>query len=802
MATFIETWMAGGIGRAQGAYDEMVFRSMVRDDARFYDPLGLVSEGTRIDFQVEVNSYLYGTRFISWLAYTHGPETVIDWVSRTEGSRKYYGSQFRQVYGRSIDEAWAEWVAWEHEFQRANLERIREYPTTSHEDLSERALGSVSRAHLDTDSGELYAAFNYPGVVAHLGAISLDDGSVRKIIDVKSPLIYSVTSLAFDPGSKTLFYTTDNREHRDLRAVDPQTGKARTLIREARIGDLVFDPSDRSLWGVRHFNGIATLVRIPHPWTEWKQVHSWPYGEILYDLAISPDGRLLAASVGEITGRQVLRVMETERLLAGDPEPLHEVDFASTVPEKFVFSPDGRYLYGSSYYTGVSNIFRYALESGETEAVSNCETGCFHPIPLGGDELLVLRYTGEGFVPSKIEGRPLEDVNPIVFLGERIADEHPVVREWNVGPPSEIELEPRILHEGDYRIFGGLALESLYPIVQGYKDTLAAGFRINFSDPMRLNRLYATGSISPFGDLDSSEQVHLELGYERYDWHFRYRHNNADFYDLFGPTKVSRRGYSLNLGWKKTLIYDLPRKLSLSIDAAYFGDMEELPFFQDIEATADDMLSGWFELNYENLRRSLGAVDDEKGLRWDVYGVVSHLDYDTIPQILTRLDLGIALPIRHSSLWLRSSAGVGDGELEDPFANFYFGGFRNNWVDYREIKRYREFYAFPGFEINELAGRNYVRTMLEWNLPPIRFRKVGTKGLFLSWIRPAIFASAIATNLDLEEETTAQNLGAQLDLRLTALSRLNMTVSLGYAVGFVDGGDSRDEIMVSLNILE
>ena len=60
--------MAGGLGRAQSGYDEMVFRSMVRDGARFYDPLGLVSEGTKIDFQVEVNSYLYGTRFMTWLA--------------------------------------------------------------------------------------------------------------------------------------------------------------------------------------------------------------------------------------------------------------------------------------------------------------------------------------------------------------------------------------------------------------------------------------------------------------------------------------------------------------------------------------------------------------------------------------------------------------------------------------------------------------------------------------------------------------------------------------------------------------
>ena len=54
IAVFVDTWMAGGIGRAQGSYDEMVFRSMVRDGTPFYDPLGLVSEGTKIDFQVEV----------------------------------------------------------------------------------------------------------------------------------------------------------------------------------------------------------------------------------------------------------------------------------------------------------------------------------------------------------------------------------------------------------------------------------------------------------------------------------------------------------------------------------------------------------------------------------------------------------------------------------------------------------------------------------------------------------------------------------------------------------------------------
>ncbi len=117
----METWMAGGTGRAQGAYDEMVFRSMVRDDAHFYDPLGLVAEGTKVDFQVGANAYLYGGRFMSYIAYRYSPEKLIDWVNRTDGSRRNYRPQFEDVFGLPLNQAWDEWIQFEHEFQNENL---------------------------------------------------------------------------------------------------------------------------------------------------------------------------------------------------------------------------------------------------------------------------------------------------------------------------------------------------------------------------------------------------------------------------------------------------------------------------------------------------------------------------------------------------------------------------------------------------------------------------------------------------------------------------------------------------------
>ncbi len=108
MAVYMETWMNGGFGRAIGAYDEMVFRTKVRDGAYLYDVVGLESEGTTVDFQVGVNSYLYGTRFVSYLGYTYGNEKLVRWYNRDDGSARYFSRQFRRVYGLSLEKAWGD----------------------------------------------------------------------------------------------------------------------------------------------------------------------------------------------------------------------------------------------------------------------------------------------------------------------------------------------------------------------------------------------------------------------------------------------------------------------------------------------------------------------------------------------------------------------------------------------------------------------------------------------------------------------------------------------------------------------
>jgi hypothetical protein len=806
-AVFMETWYGGGLGRAQGGYDEMVFRAMVRDQATFYDPLGLVSKGTEVDFQSGANAYLYGTRFMSYLALQYTPAKLIDWLRRGDGTEGYYARDFERVYGKPLTEAWQDWIRWEHEFQEANLKSVREHPITPYTEIARRGLGAISRSYLSKDKTKLYAAVRYAGRVPHLVSIDVATGAVTELAEIQGAVSYRVSSLAYDPQGEKLFYTTDNLTYRNLNEYDLKTGETRELFAAARIGDLAFNPVDRSLWGLRTNNGFVMVVRIPYPYKEWQTLHVYPFGEVPFDLDVSPDGQLVSLSMagpdGERSGVQVmqLRVMSAERLLAGDPTPLHKFELGTALPEGFTFSPDGRYLYGSSYYTGVSNIYRYELATEKLEALSNAEVGFFRPMPLDDKRLVIFHYAAEGFVPATIEPRPTEDLSAIRFLGEAIATTHPEVQQWGAGPPSQVDYQASVSREAPYRPQREMSLESVVPIIEGYKDSVAFGAFARFSDPIGFDNVSLTTSYSPDSELPSDERLHASLIYKHYLWTVGLRWNPADFFDLFGPTKRSHKGYSGFVSYEHPLLYEPPETLSLVARVGYFGELDTLPGFQNVESPTDELGEAEVGLVYKFPRSSVGSVDDETGVLWSVMAHAYHAQSDITPSLFGTFDAGWPLPFDHTSVWIRTGAGVASGDIDDPLANAYFGGFRNNYVDNGEAKRYRTLLSMPGFEIDALNGRSFVKGMLELNLPPIRFEALGSPGFYGSWIRPALFTTALVTNPDSSrDKVEAFNVGLQLDLQLHVLNRLPMMLSLGYARGFEGDGNGEDEVMLSLKV--
>jgi hypothetical protein len=802
LAVFVETWMAGGLGRALGSYDEMVFRTMVRDSSYFYDPIGLESEGTRVDFQVGANAYLYGTRFITYMAARSGPEKVLQWITRTDDSNAHYASQFEHVYGISLSQAWDQWIAFEHDWQQKNLDSLRKTRITPYRLLTQQAVGSVSRVFYDPSLKSLIAAVNYPGQVPHIARIDINTGTVTKVCDVKGGAIYDVASVAYDPATQTVFFTINNNSWRTIMSVDLNTGSSTELMKDVRIGDLVFDKNDRSLWGVRHDNGYSTLVRIPYPYSEWNTIHTFPFGKDVFDLDVAPDRSVVSMVLSDERGRQKLIQMKVPKQGEQSRSIEDLYDFETSVPAGFVFSTDGKSMFGTSYYSGVSNIYRLDLGKKDVDIVSNCETGFFRPIPYTTDSLIVFRYTGKGFAPAVIRMEKPDHVGAIRFLGNEVVDRFPIVKNWKAGSPARINLDSLTESSGTYSGLGSIRIASVYPVAEGYKSFGAYGFRFNMTDPLFLHSVDATVSYTPNQILPEAERIHAAFHYKAWEIGLRATWNGADFYDLFGPTKVSRKGYSVGLNHKGTILYNDPEMMHYAFDLATYGGLERLPDFQNVSSSYDrmDVLTGRLEYSY--LRKSLGATDFEKGIRWDIASRNSRVNGTLYPLLNTDLDYGIPLPLGHSSIWLRSSAGASLGNRNDPSGNFYFGGFGNNWIDHLDSKRFRENYSFPGAAINDIGGSNYGKLMVEWMPPPIRFRSFGFSLFYCSFLQLSFFSGALVTNVDDDaSRRTPFDAGAQADFRLVLFNSLDATFSLGYARAFEQSQWRSDEFMISLKIL-
>jgi hypothetical protein len=799
-AVFHETWMAGGLGRAQGGYDEMVFRAKVHDHLRLFSPLGLESEGTQIDFQVGANSYLYGTRFFSYLAYTYGVDKTVEWLRRSEDSKAFYSAQFKHVFGRPLDDVWDDWIAFEQKFQQENLAALAKYPLTDPHHLSPRGLGSMSRGFIDDKTNSLIAAFRYPGRIGFLGRMDFSSGKLTPLTDLNGMMLYKVTSVAFDPDSRTAFYTDENYAYRELNAIDVDTGRKRRLLTDARIGDLAFNKADKSLWGIRHQNGYVTLVRIPAPYTSFNQVKTFRYGEIIFDLDVSPDGELVAASYGTVDGKQSVKVWRREDLEAGNSEdPVATLSLPPSIPENFTFTPDGKALLGNSYYTGVSNVFRFDIATGEYDVLTNAATGFFRPQQRPDGSLFVYDYTGEGFNPSTIQPEVREDLSTVRFLGTEVVNKRPELKNWGVGSPAKIPLDQMITQRGTYEPLKRMRFDAHYPIVSGYDRKAAFGYYFHLADPLQFRQLSASVSVSPYG-VHGSERLHANVEYQTPNWKLTYWHNLADVYDLAGPVLRSRKGDAVIADYSKPLIYDPPRQLDLfGSAAAYFG-LKELPGAQNIPSPKN-LRSAEIGLRYTNTTASQGGVDHEKGLAGRIVAATDQSQGHFYPKLYGGFDIGTALPWHNSSVWLYGQAGIAGGQRLSPLAAFYFGSFRNNYVDDRAVKRYRETESMPGFEIDEIEARKFGKLTGEFNFPPLRFAEAGVPAFYLSHIRPAAFAGVMATEAPDGSHHNYENVGGQFDLNFTVALRLPMVLSVGAAAGFEEGHYRKTEWLASLKIM-
>ena len=195
----------------------------------------------------------------------------------------------------------------------------------------------------------------------------------------------------------------------------------------------------------------------------------------------------MSGMLADTTGRQKFVRFAIDKLRAGDGafDTVHDFEFSTG--GGFTLSADGTKLYGTSYFTGVSNIFRFDVASGAMDVLSNTETGLYWPIPRprrwGHRSPVRLRIHRPG-LPSRCPStrRTLTDVNAIKYFGQQVIEKYPIVRDWKLPPAARINVAALTTKAGAYVAWKNLKPAALYPIVEGYKDTASYGARMDFTD--------------------------------------------------------------------------------------------------------------------------------------------------------------------------------------------------------------------------------------------------------------------------------------------------------------------------------
>ncbi|MDD3273596.1 MAG: hypothetical protein PHV46_06055, partial [Bacteroidales bacterium] len=539
------------------------------------------------------------------------------------------------------------------------------------------------------------------------------------------------------------------------------------------------------------------------PYDNVVPIYTIPFGKVLFDLDISPRGDSLLATLSGVAGEQSLVLLNLNDAIQGRVDFQTIAHLEDNTLNQFRFSPDGKRVTGTSYYTGISNIWSIDLVSKEMSMLSNTLTGLFSPVHISGDSLLTLEYRREGMVPGIIRAEKIENANSAEYLGNMVYERHPLVEEWSLPPASKAAGADSSFVESEYKPIKEMKLANAYPDIAGFKETIAVGYRFKWADPVGLSTFDLFAGISPWSSYDFWQKIHLSAKWKYLGWELQANLNPVNFYDLFGPTRRSRAGYSIGVEYSRAFNLRKPFKREYKLGLFTYGMMEVLPFYQNIETPIKNMQSAYATYGLSKLRTTLGGVGDETGYSWNASTTTYLANGKLYPSLVSNQEAGILLPwIRNTSFWIRNSIGQSFGDRSSGLSQFYFGGFRNNYIDWQPAEQYRNVLAFAGAEIDQIPAHNYIKTMAELNLIPVRLRGVGTTWLYPTYIKPSLFATHLATDpLKKELSRNLFNTGAQVDIQLVMFSYFKTTWSIGYARMMERGVASKGQFMLSLKLL-
>jgi hypothetical protein len=786
LATWLESHFTSG-GRVRSRMFDAILRARIV--ARRFPDLDEISTFTR-EWPGGSAPYLYGGRFLSFIAEKYGTEALAEMSNRYGGRVLPYGINVvaRETIGKDFLELWAEWRELEEARARAIVDRVDQEGIARGErviDLGEsvRAVRFSRRGRLvaiegrrDGDTAVLVA----DGIEARssTGALALRGRTLRlRTSNGESAFTQDgehLVSVIADVHDRRFFY-------RDLDLIDLATGARSRRTEGARLSEPDVSVQDRIV-AVAQGSSRTWLVTLSVFGDDTPEVLVPPEaGAQLSGPRWSPDGRSIAFATARTDGTRSIELFDLDR------KTRRAITRSTALDQGPAWSIDGGQIYFASDRGGVFNIHRVDLASERVERVTNVVTGAFEPSIDPGGRLVFSEASADGFDLRAIDLAVLSPKEPDppptrpVPTSSASATVYPIERyeAWESLLPHAFFVELAIASSGaavSVRVDGEDAVG-----IHAYRlrltfdpDTSRLGYGAFYS-----NRSQVT-PISLSSSLYTSDQPSGFVALPRF----------------FGQ-RISvwslRLGLDVPLGWwdvGQAISFSYGVELRRAIDSPPLDPFQLKPRIRG-DLTLASLTATWSISTARGFEDSIG---NETGFGFDVSAQLNHpiLGSDLrVLEVSSHLVAFVSPPwAKHHVFAARGSFGASVGDSGERSV-YGLGGLPIRDI-FSDVARGIRFGAdvLRGYEQNTVQGPSFYLGTIEYRLPLFRVeRGIDTLPFFADRLHAAIFIDAGDTPAG-PPKLESLRAGAGLELRADFVIGyfLPIDIRAGYARGLMQNG--------------
>lgn len=377
-------------GRGFGTYYDMVLRSDYLEN-------NLKKLDETMTFRRElfsgVKTYLYGYKFLNYLAETYGEETLAQ-LSHATGKRLplFYSGAFKKVFKKPLETLWQDWQKTLAPYFEEQIKKLSKDGLSQGETVFQ-SNGLAQRLLLAKDQSTLYFIWHSQDNVETLVALNLKTNAISKLA---KGTFFGNLSLSDD--GKTLYYVKLKAYHHfsnygDVYALNLANKNEKRLTHGLRTTYVsAYGPENLLL--VTQDQGESQLVTLNTESQKMTALRKPHTDLLLHNPVVSHIDRTLYILGQNRQGQDALYTLGYEK------DSWHKISLQGYWLADLAMAPSGDELFFVADGNGTPNIYAYNLKTQMQSRKTSVLSAAVYPA-VSDHDIYSAQYTGKGFVVKK-----------------------------------------------------------------------------------------------------------------------------------------------------------------------------------------------------------------------------------------------------------------------------------------------------------------------------------------------------------------------------------------------------------------